>query len=233
MGSDRSAGSVRVGVVDTGVNPWHSHVRGRVRGCRIFRDPEGRVREDGDFRDPVGHGTAVAGVLRQELPEAEIFAVRVFDRRLTTYPSLVARGVLRAAAEGCRVINLSLAVPPGPGAEVLAGACAAVVATGCVVVAAGDPEGRPVIPAALPGVLGVLADKGLGEGEVRAGKGPYPFRAPGRPRDLEGLPREANLLGRSFACARVSARAAKDPQWAHKALDRTGGSGYIDGLTGD
>ena len=224
---------MRVGVVDTGVNPWHSHVRGRVRGCRVFQDPQGRVREDGDFRDPVGHGTAVAGVLRQELPEAEIFAVRVFDRRLTTYPSLVARGVLRAAAEGCRVINLSLAVRPGPGADVLAGACAAVVATGCVVVAAGDPEGELVIPAALPGVLGVLADDRLGEGEVRVGEGPYPLRAPGRPRDLEWLPREANLLGRSFACARVAARAALDPEWAHKALDRPGGSGYIDGLTGD
>ena len=27
---------LRIGIVDTGVNPWHSHVRGTVAGCRIY-----------------------------------------------------------------------------------------------------------------------------------------------------------------------------------------------------
>ncbi|WP_169709631.1 S8 family peptidase [Deferrisoma camini] len=224
---------LRVGVVDTGVNPWHSHVRGAVAGCRVFLDPRGRIREDGEFFDPVGHGTAVAGVLRQELPGAEIYAVRVFGAGLTTYPSLVARGMLRAAAEGCAVINLSLAVPPGPGSALIAEACGLVRRAGCRVVAAGDAGGRVVLPAALPGVLGVVADDALADGEVGVGGGPYPFRAPGRPRDLAGLPRGANLLGGSFACARVAARAARDPAWAEKALDRTGRSEYKDRLTGD
>lgn len=226
--------TTRVGVVDTGVNPWHSHVRGPVAGRRIFADGRGRIREDGEFFDPVGHGTAVAGVLRRELPRAEIYAVRVFGEGLTTYPSLVARGILRAAAEGCSVINLSLAVPPGPGAGLIAHACDEVRRAGCLVVAAGEPGGRPVLPAALPDVIGVLADEALADGEVRvAGEGPYPFRAPGRPRDLAGLSREQNLLGCSFACARVAARAARDREWAEKALDRAGRSEYKSRLTGD
>jgi hypothetical protein len=37
---------------------------------------------------------------RKALPQAEIFAIRVFDHGLTTYPSQVARGILRAAAQG-------------------------------------------------------------------------------------------------------------------------------------
>jgi subtilisin family serine protease len=200
---------LRVGVVDTGVNPWHSHVRGPVQGCRVYRDAEGRIREDADFRDPVGHGTAVAGVIRQGLADAEIFAVRVFERGLTTHPSLVARGVLRAAAEGCAVVNLSLSTPAGPGSDTLVEACLAVQEAGCAIVAAGDPRRPGLLPASLAGVFGVVSDDWLAEDEIAAVPGgPYPYAAFGLPRDLEGLPREANLWGHSFACARFSVHVA-------------------------
>jgi len=193
--------ALRIGIVDTGVNPWHSHVRGDVSGCRIHVGPDGTIQEDGDFRDPVGHGTAVAGLIRQAFPDAAIFAVRVFDAAPATYPSLVARGILRAAAEQCAFVNASLAIPPGPGDEVLIAACAAVLETGCVIVASARPDRPGWLPASLPGVYGVTADDTLPFGEVR-NAGPWQLRAPGRPRDLESVSREANLWGHSFACAR-------------------------------
>jgi subtilisin family serine protease len=113
-----------------------------VQGCRIYVDGDGKICEDNDFHDPVGHGTAVAGVLRQALPEARFFAVRVFEDGLTTYPSLVARGILRAAEAGCDVINLSLALPSATGAELVTEACLLAQEAGAVLVAAGHPE-RP------------------------------------------------------------------------------------------
>lgn len=210
-------GDCRIGVVDTGVNPWHSHVRGAVGGCRVYRDGRGRIREDGDFRDPVGHGTAVAGILRESLPGAELFAVRVFDEGLATFPSLVARGILRAAAEGCRVINLSLAMASEGDDHVLADACRAAREAGAILVAAGDPERPGLRPAALPGVFGVVADDALRPGEVAVRPNrPYRFAARGSPRDLAGLPPGANLWGHSFACARVAAAVARS---GHKSLD--------------
>lgn len=195
----------RIGIIDTGVNPWHSHVRGRVSGIRIFLDHEGKIQEDEDFRDLVGHGTAVAGILRQGLPDAELFVVRVFDEALHSYPSLVARALLRAAAEGCGILNLSLGMPPGPGAEVLAEACRAVLDAGSVLVAAGHPEKAGLIPASLPGVTGVMAADHLKPGEiiVRPDR-PYSHQASGWPRDLDGLPPGTNLWGNSFACSRVT-----------------------------
>jgi len=81
-----------IGIVDTGINPWHSHVRGEVLGCRIYLNNNKKICEDNEFSDPVGHGTAVAGVLRKALPEAGFFAVKVFENGLSTYPSLVAAG---------------------------------------------------------------------------------------------------------------------------------------------
>lgn len=195
-----------IGIVDTGINPWHSHVRGEVSGCRIFLDGEGRIGEDSDFSDPVGHGTAVAGVVRAVLPDAGLFAVRVFDQGLSTYPSLVARGILRAAAQGCAVINLSLALPPGAGAELITDACAAAREAGSILVAAGHPRRPGLLPASLPGVYGVVADDDLDDDAIEMHGGqPYPCRARGLPRQLDHIPPAANLWGHSLACARVTA----------------------------
>jgi subtilisin family serine protease len=199
-----------IGIVDTGINPWHSHVRGEVSGCRIFLDGEGTIGEDGDFSDPVGHGTAVAGVVREALPDAALFAVRVFDQGLSTYPSLVARGILRAAAQGCDVINLSLALPPGAGAELITDACAAAREAGSILVAAGHPLRPGLLPASLPGVYGVIADDELDDDAIEMHGGqPYPCRARGLPRQLDHIPPAANLWGHSLACARVTAYLAQ------------------------
>lgn len=192
---------LRIGIVDTGVNAWHSHVRGNVAGCRIFLANDGSIEEDADFRDPVGHGTAVAGVIREAFPDSPLFAVRVFDAAVLTYPSLVARGILRAAAEGCEFINLSVAIPPGPGGEAVAKACAATLEAGCTLVASARPDLQASLPASLPGVYVVIADDTLADGDVRA-CGPSRLAASGRPRDLANVPLQANLAGHSFACAR-------------------------------
>lgn len=196
---------LRIGIIDTGVNPWHSHVRGEVEGIHIFADGTGRILEDEDYRDQVGHGTAVAGILRQGLPEAELYVVRVFDAELKAYPSLVARALLRAAGEGCGIINLSLGMPPGPGAAKLAEACASVQAAGVVLVAAGHPERPGLLPASLPGVIGVVSAAHLRPGEIEVNSGAaYAHSASGWPRDLDELPPGTNLWGNSFACARVT-----------------------------
>jgi subtilisin family serine protease len=194
-----------IGLIDTGVNPWHSHVGGGVYGCRIFLAEDGSIGEDDDIRDHLGHGTAVAGILREQLPVAELFVVKVFEHDFNTYPSLVARAVLRAAAEGCSLLNLSLAMPPGAGSDVLAAACSEAIAAGCTIVAAGHPHRKDLLPASLPGVVGVVADDlvPVGEIQLRQGK-PYAYAAAGRPRDLERSATD-NLWGNSFACARVSA----------------------------
>ena len=202
-----------IGIVDTGINPWHSHVRGDIRGCRIYVDGGGKIREDKDFSDPVGHGTAVAGILRKALPETELFAVRVFENGLTTYPSLLARGILRAAVEGCDVINLSLALPPGSATDLIADACVAAHDAGSVLVAAGHPSRPGLLPASLPGVYGVISDDELEDNEIEMqGAGPYPCRARGIPRKLDNIPPGANLWGHSLACARVAAYLAQRRQ---------------------
>ena len=200
QGRPKRSSALCIGVVDTGVNAWHSHVRGAVTGCRVFLGTDGRIDEDGDFRDPCGHGTAVAAILRKAFPDATIHAVRVFDDDARTYPSLVARGMLRAAAAGCDYVNVSLSMPPDPANDALVAACAAIVDAGCVVVAPMRNDRPDWLPAALPGVHAVSADDTLAHGQVRECE-PHRLSACGRPRDLGSLSGRRNFDGASFACA--------------------------------
>lgn len=200
--------TLRIGIVDSGVNAWHSHVRGAVGGCALEVAPDGRIVEHDDYRDRSGHGTAIAGVIREGLADARLYAVRVFDDALAAYPSVVARGILRAAAEGCDFINLSVAIPPGPGGEALEAACAAAIEAGSVLVACAPPGREGWLPAALPGIHGVIADERLSPGEVREA-GLRRFAACGAPRDLDSIPHGANFAGHSFACARALVHLAR------------------------
>lgn len=205
-----AASPLRIGIIDTGVNPWHSHVRGPIEGVHIHVNTAGQIIEDDDFRDSVGHGTAVAGVLRQGLPDAELYVLRVFDADLKSYPSLIARALLRGAAAGCQAINLSLGMPPGPGGELLAEACLIVQNAGIALVAAGHPQKPGLLPASLPGVISVVSAEHLQPGEIEVHPGSaYSYAACGWPRDLEMLPAGINLWGNSFACARVTLRLAQ------------------------
>jgi len=80
-----------------------------------------------------------------------------------------------------------------------------VQAAGVVLVAAGHPDQPGLLPASLPGVIGVIAADRLRPGEIEVNFGEmYAHSASGWPRDLDDLPAGGNLWGNSFACARVS-----------------------------
>ena len=91
---------VRVGIVDSGINPDHPHV-GQVMGGVFFR-AEG---ESPDFVDRIGHGTAVAGVICEKASAAELYAVRIFDRRLATNIDNLMRGLDWCLAHGIQVVH--------------------------------------------------------------------------------------------------------------------------------
>jgi subtilisin family serine protease len=95
--------TVRIAIVDSGIAPNHPHV-GEVAGGAFFRNG---CRCD-DWTDHIGHGTAVAGAIREKAPDAALYAVRVFEHRLAT--NFVN---LAAALEWCLqlpadIVNLSL-----------------------------------------------------------------------------------------------------------------------------
>jgi hypothetical protein len=179
---------MRIAVIDSGIHAGHPHV-GVVAGAIHFT-------AEGVGSDPVdrlGHGTAVAGAIREKAPDAELFAVKVFDRRLTAQIGAILRALAWCREQQMDVVNLSL----GTGnPEHRAALEEAVRDNGVVVSAAG------MLPGMLAGVIAVRQDETCRRDCFRERDGI--FLASPYPRPIPGVPPERNLQGVSFAVANMT-----------------------------
>lgn len=198
----RTGRGVRVAIVDSGVHHRHPHVGGVAGGVGI--DAAGRL--DRDFVDRLGHGTAVAAAIREKAPEADLYAVRIFDTALTTSIQALVAAIAWAVRSQMHVVNLSLGTATAAHEAALRGAVDAAVAAGVLIVAARDDGGTRWLPGSLSGVVAVRADAAIArdtftiEGERDA----LVFRASPYPRPIPGVPPERNLNGISFAVANMT-----------------------------
>lgn len=197
-------GGVRVAIVDSGVHASHPHVGGVAGGVGF--DAEGRGRDD--FVDRLGHGTAVAAVIREKAPLARVYAVKVFDRSLRTEIAALRAALDWAVASRVALVNLSLGTAEEAHEAVLRGCVERARAAGVLIVSAlRTPEGQSFLPGRLPGVLPVELDESCPREAVREMHGPggtFVLRASPYPRPIDGVPPERNLKGLSFAVANVT-----------------------------
>jgi subtilisin family serine protease len=194
---------VRIVVVDSGVHASHPHV-GHVAGG-VSVSAAGEL--GADYVDRLGHGTAVTAAIREKAPAAEVWVVRVFERRLETTVDALVSAIRWAAARQADLVNLSLGTANPRHAERLEAAVAEAAAAGVRVVAAGEQDGVRWLPGTLPGAIEVMLDWSLPRDtcvvEPRSG-GPPSVRASGYPRPIPGVPVERNLKGVSFAVANAT-----------------------------
>jgi serine protease len=155
---------VTVAVLDSGVDATHPDLSGNVlRGIDLVADTDdGRT-------DPHGHGTHVAGTIAAVTdndigvagfaPGAKILPVRVLDADGSGVMSDLATGIVYAADQGAKVINMSLSATSQVGA--VTNAIGYARGKGVVVVAAAGNSratGSPTAwPAADAGVIAVAA----------------------------------------------------------------------------
>lgn len=196
---------VRVAVIDSGVHPANPHIAGAsISGVRIAA--EGLV--DPDFIDRIGHGTAVAAAILEKAPDIDLVAVRVFDHTLATSAEVLAHAITWAAANGARLINMSLGTSNPKRAQILGAAVNEATASGAIVVSARELDGVAWLPGSLPNVAGVVLDRSFDRNELAvsldAEGQTATFTASGFPRPIPGVPVERNLSGISFAVANVT-----------------------------
>lgn len=198
---------VRVAVIDSGVNSRHPHV-GEVAGG-IAIDEHGS--ECADYLDRLGHGTAVTAAIREKAPDAELFAVKVFDRSLSTNVSSLVAGIDWAAEVGAHFVNLSLGTPRQVHEPLLRDAVERAAARGTLIVSAYDDGEARWLPGSLPGVIPVVVDYALARDRYRVtdNGGVTLFHASGFAREIPGVPRERNLHGISLAVANMTGFAAR------------------------
>ena len=171
---------VTVAIVDSGARLDHADLApniwtnfDEIPGNRIDDDHNGYVddvhgvdltskQRGQDIRDGHGHGTHVAGIVAAAsngrgvvgvAPQAKLMVIKVLDDQLAGNTGAVAEGIRYAAANGARVINLSLGGDDADG-RMNEAVEAAADANTLVVASAGndgrDIDERPSYPAAIP-----------------------------------------------------------------------------------
>lgn len=191
---------IKIGVVDSGINPYHSHIRNVLGGISISVGKDMYLEYDTDFRDRLGHGTAVAAAILDEMPDCELYAIRIFHESLNAYPTVLCTAIEWAIDQELDIINLSLGVLEQ--SDELEKLCLKAEEKGIFIVCSLDEERGFVYPAKYKGVIAVSSGD-LREGEYRHCKDNH-FLCCGYPRELRGDIQKYNLFGHSFAAARFS-----------------------------
>ena len=184
---------MRIAIIDSGVHAGHPHV-GPV-AASVQMTPSGL---GNDPVDRLGHGTAVAAAIREKVPEADLFSLKVFDRRLSANIEAILRALAWCREERMDLINLSLGTA-NPGHRAL---LMEAIAENAIVVSAAE-----MLPGSLPGVVGVSVEESCPRDAFRYREGMY-FASP-YPRPIPGVPESRNLQGISFAVANMTGLAAR------------------------
>jgi len=180
---------MKIAIIYSGVHPGHPHV-GEIAGMVAI--------DSADAIDRLGHGTAVAAAIREKAPDAELYSVKVFDRRLTAYIDVIIRALEWCGEHHMDLVNLSL------GTENPAHRDRFIQARGddLLLVSAAN-----ALPGSLPGVIGVAADAECPRDAFRYRDGVY-YASP-YPRPIPGVPVARNLQGTSFAVANMTGLVAR------------------------
>jgi hypothetical protein len=202
--------SIDIAIIDSGINPGHPHVQRVAGGVSFEFDTRGEILETDRFEDRIGHGTAIAGIFREMLPAARIWAVKIFQDDLTASSRLLIAALDWAIKANMKVVHLSLGTEREDDRRTIEKLCQAAHQKRLIVTAAARSCDDTVVPARVDTVIGAYWNKACAPGTITHHPGhPIEFGAWGHPRPLPGLDQQHNFCGSSFAAAHVSARAAR------------------------
>lgn len=226
---------VTVAVIDSGVCLSHPDLQGRIGTGYDF------VQDDNNPQDDFGHGCGVAGVIAANInngigiagvaPNAQIMPIRVLDAQGLGNHSDVAAGIIYAADNGARIINLSLAGPNTTSA--LNSAIDYAISRGVIVIAAAGNSGQPTLgyPAAYPPVIAVGSiDTTLERSSFSNYGTGLDIMAPGR--DIYTTNRTndySTMTGTSFAAPNIAGLAALKIALGQPVEFNGGGVVYVGG----
>lgn len=201
---------IDIAIIDSGVNPWHSHVQGVESGLSFHLNRSGRVVSSNDFRDGLGHGTAIAGIIRGRVPSARLHVVKIFHEKLQASMDCLLAGLKWAVERSVKIIHLSLGTEHEKYRTVLKKLCDKAYNKDLVIIAAARGPDDLIYPAVFSTVIGTYWNKCCEQNALIYHPGnAIEFGAYGRPRAIPGLPESFNFCGHSFAVGYVTAEAAQ------------------------
>ncbi len=202
--------SIDIAIIDSGVNPWHSHVRGVAGGVCFRQHDNGHVIESNGYQDALGHGTAIAGIVREKNPAAHLYAAKIFQHNLEASAALLFAAMKWSLKGQVNIIHLSLGLEKQAFRQDLERLCREAFERNIVIIAAARTADDHVYPSVFKTVIGVYWNRECDRDRmVYHPSNAIEFGAHGQPRALPGVPQEINFRGSSFAAAHVTGMAAR------------------------
>ncbi|GGJ53095.1 S8 family peptidase [Deinococcus roseus] len=159
--------NVNVALIDTGVDFNHPMLQGGVKSAWDYLDWDNNASEEGSDSDVAyGHGTAVAGLIRQIAPRANIQVYRVINEDGSGRSRDVAKAIYDATNNGAQVINLSVGTDQLTSSVYTAMLYAASKKVLMVASGGNDGASKPLAPALQFGSDPLLDLSGLSVGSV-------------------------------------------------------------------
>jgi len=155
--------NVRIGIIDSGIDLELFKSANVKAGIKFSLDENDNVISSNDVVDNIGHGTAVASIILKKAPKAEIYPIKIFDKKLVVKTILVRESISWCISNKIDIINLSLGAESIDGKELLEKVCQEAIDKNIIIVAAAANDDKICYPAMLDKVLGVTSGKVLGK----------------------------------------------------------------------
>ena len=154
-----SVDEFKIGIIDRGVQRNHPRLqRCRLTGISICQKKH-KISFKKSFVDNNGHGTAIAGIIHQMVPEAQILAVKLEGEHDIINETLLYEGIKWCLSDpAVKVINISLGVLTNAPLQALHEICLKAHSQNVTIVAAThNMPGAECYPAYFPTVFGVTS----------------------------------------------------------------------------
>lgn len=100
---------IRIAILDSGIEANHPGLTQlKLRDDIVFANENNQlIPQEGNRTDVFGHGTAIAGIIHQQAPQAELGSFRVLGYELESKTHLIALAAQLAIEKGYHIINCS------------------------------------------------------------------------------------------------------------------------------
>lgn len=146
---------MKIAIIDSGIEKTHRRFKNSTIIGEFFVDSaDNSVKHD--IADYCGHGTAIAAIITQAIPTAELCIIKIFNDRLVTEECQMIKAINWCIDNQANVINMSLGIQSENPSRELYDVCLKAYKKNIIIVAAAHYLlSSPCYPAFYPHVFGV------------------------------------------------------------------------------